>query len=130
MGNNYILRTFEARDAAAFPDFAEVGVDPAFVPPHAFTLLHGEQPIACAGVIPMAVGVGRAWFILGEAQNGQTVGLVRCLRECLDDLLAAGYFHRIEATVALNHPERERFVEFLGFEREPLTLYSRSRRRQ
>lgn len=124
---NYTLREFWPVDAQAFPKFAELGINPMVVPTYAFTLLDGFEPIACGGVTQLAPRIGRAWVMLRDPQNGHHIGFARAVKESLEDLLAMGHFNRIEATISLDRPDLERWMEFLGLTREGW-MYARTRR--
>lgn len=120
------VRPFDPGDAAYFPEFAELGIDPELVPPPAFTALSGWVPVACAGILVTAPGIGEAWMMTRQPLNGSGLWIARLVRDFVEDMFTEGRFVRIEATAAQDRPDRMRFLEFLGMHRErPLLNYGR-----
>ncbi|MGB0972635.1 MAG: hypothetical protein ACPGVG_17010 [Mycobacterium sp.] len=86
----------------------------------AFTLLHAGRPTACGGLIPIHQGRAFAWSVI--TLDTPLVPAARLARRYLDlqDML------RIETVVDCEDEPSQRWLKFIGFEREtpPLVGYN------
>lgn len=101
----------------------------------ALTLLQGDRPLACVGIVYRWEGCAAVWSLLSENIGS---AFVRFHRRLLAELDAAPY-RRVEMTVKCFHPEGHRWARMLGFEMEapcmraycidgePCALYARIR---
>ena len=117
---NYTVRMFQPEDAAYFPEFAAMGIDPARVPQPAVTGLRDGTPIGCAGFILDGCGAAEAWIILGHPRNGDGHWIAWTVRHFVKLWEKEGHLRRVWATAAEDRPEAIRFLEALGFTREGL----------
>lgn len=114
------MRAFQPGDAACFPEFTTLGIDPLRVPYPAVTALHGDEPIGCAGLILDGLGAAEGWIILQQPVNGHGVWIALTVRRFLALWEREGNLRRIWATAAENRPEAMRFLEAMGFTQEGL----------
>jgi hypothetical protein len=91
-----------------------------------FTAMRGDQPIACAGVIPAWPGRGVAWCIFAEGMRGaMIVAIHRHMAAGLWDCHTRLGMRRIEMGVHTSYVDGHRWARMLGFKREgTMRLYS------
>lgn len=86
----------------------------------AFTGFVGEEPIACAGILPGLFGMGEMWAFLSERAGPHMLALTRAGER----LIALYPFRRLETDVPVNFSPGCRWLELLGFEWEgPMRKY-------
>lgn len=87
---------------------------------HSFSLLTNGHLVASGGVYPIWEGMGEAWFIGSELVKPHRRRVVMQLREHIDELTTDNNYKRVQATARTDFKVAQRFLEFLGFEREGL----------
>lgn len=80
----------------------------------AYTLLNGDEVLACAGIVPQWQNRAMAWALVGANAGRAMVALHRAVLRCFE----IHPCRRIETTVASKFPEGHRWARMLGFERE------------
>jgi len=121
--------TEHADDLQSRPDvhkYAEIGamtkemVKQMTVKGQAFSLLTNGHLIASGGIYPIWSGFGEAWFLSsGMVANHKRPVIVQ-LKNHMVELSKEHGYHRIQATARKDWKIAQRFLEFLGFEREGL----------
>lgn len=89
---------------------------------HAWTLSIGGVVVGCGGLVPKWRGVAAAWSTVGAVPRRAWPSVTGFVRAQLDQALAEGNLHRIEASVRSDHAAGHRWAERLGF-----TLEGRAR---
>lgn len=86
----------------------------------AWSLVAGDQTLACGGVVDRGAGRGEAWMLLGADAGRRMLRLTRIVRAWLE----IAPYRRIEAASACAFPPGGRWLALLGFENEgPMTAY-------
>jgi hypothetical protein len=84
----------------------------------AFTGIDGiSRVVGCGGVILMWPGVYESWIALDENRKKEHISILKMLKQILDGL---PNIVRIQAHVSVNIPNHEKFMKFLGFEKEAI----------
>lgn len=85
----------------------------------AWTLMAGDQPVACGGAVRFWPGVGELWCWTGENARLWAVPFARHARSEVETLFnKAGGFHRLQAHVREDDPRAAAFARFLGLSLE------------
>ena len=87
---------------------------------HAFSLLTNGHLIASGGIYPIWPGFGEAWFLSSDMVVKHKRPVIVQLKKHIDALSKEHEYHRIQATAREDFTVGQRFLEFLGFEREGL----------
>lgn len=77
-----------------------------------YTVLHEDEPIACMGIVPMAVNRAWIWAFLAEGIKHRMVGLTRLTGELID----ASPFTIIEGYVISGNDKGAKWMQMLGFD--------------
>tara|TARA_Y100000310_G_scaffold74344_1_gene70458 strand:- start:218 stop:667 length:450 start_codon:yes stop_codon:yes gene_type:complete len=85
---------------------------------HAFSLLTKGHLIAAGGIFPIWDGFGEAWFIPSNLIKAHKRQVIEQLREHVERLSREDGYRRLQATARTDFAVGQRFLEFLGFERE------------
>ena len=118
-----------ADDLQSRPDvqkYAEVGamkndtIKQMAVAGQAFSLLTNGHLIASGGVYPIWSGFGEAWFLSSGMGAKHKRPVIVQLKKHIDALSKEHEYHRLQATARKDWKVAQRFLEFLGFEREGL----------
>ncbi|PHS25463.1 MAG: hypothetical protein COA84_07555 [Robiginitomaculum sp.] len=83
----------------------------------AFSCWHGDDVVLIGGIFPMWEGRMTAWLIVGKVPRYGWQNICRAVKACL---AAYADTPRIEATALASEPKAQKFLEWLGFEREGL----------
>jgi RimJ/RimL family protein N-acetyltransferase len=81
----------------------------------AFSMVDGDQVLACGGVIRQWSGVGIWWLIVGQEAKKHPRRLLLVCIEMMEKVRAKGHFHRFQLYVNPDEPRHIRFAEALGF---------------
>lgn len=84
----------------------------ATAPNRAWSVLEGEDTLACGGFVDLGQGRGRAWALLSTRPG--MVALTRIVRRGIE----LSGFRRIDCEVAANFQPARRWAEMLGFSYE------------
>lgn len=82
----------------------------------ALTLLSGEMPVACAGIISLSWHRGEAWLLTSKEFGACVKTAYGYMRHWLPALAAMGEFARVQATSF--EPTNSALFEHLGFMQE------------
>jgi len=85
---------------------------------YSFTLCDQNRIIAICGVITIHQGVGEIWLILEDNKSGNTFKIARSLKRLTDSIFRQSYFHRFQSRASADNKVENRFLRFLGFEKE------------
>lgn len=77
----------------------------------AFTALHGETVLACAGVVEVWAGRALAWALIAEDAGRHMLGIHRAV----SGFLMQAPYRRIEATVDEGFEAGHRWLRLMGF---------------
>jgi len=88
----------------------------------AWTLMAGDWPLVCGGVVRFWPGVGELWCWTGAEAGHWSVGFARLAKTAVAELFSSHGFHRLQAHVRETDQQARGFAAFLG-----LTLEGRSR---
>lgn len=97
---------------------ADYGEQVAVLGP-AYSMVDGDEVIACAGLVPIWEGRSQAWALISTEAGRHMVRIVRAIRE----FLAGQDVRRIEATVDAGFYPGHRLMAMLGFDREGMMLH-------
>lgn len=84
----------------------------------AWTALHEERILGCAGIVLQWPGMASAWMVVSEDIGRYAVWLTRTVKRFLRDAIRAYKLHRIEAVVIVGNVRNQRWIERLGFTSE------------
>lgn len=98
-------------------DWQKWAVDSSLQGP-AWTMMEGEQIVACCGVRILWEGVGEAWLIFSPAVEGHTIEATKIIKKYLRRVIDDTKLNRVQAFCATANPKAARYLEVLGFERE------------
>ena len=84
----------------------------------AYTLLLEGRVVVCAGVMLLWPGVGTVWANVSGEFPRVKVWATRTIRRMLADVIRAYGLHRLESVALADNERNQRYMEFLGFERE------------
>mgnify|MGYP003149623582 CR=1 FL=1 len=87
---------------------------------HAVSVIRNGHLIGAGGIYPVWDGLGEAWVLPSEQVARYKKSFVRLIREGIDRMTAEFEFRRVQATARADAQTAQRFLEFLGFEREGL----------
>lgn len=88
----------------------------------AYTVLDGDEVVACFGLVRLFPGRGLAWSVLSQNVGTRMVAITRAIRCLLD----ATPCRRVEMAVAAGFDAGDRWARLLGFQCEtpvPLRAY-------
>ncbi len=94
----------------------------------AYTMLDGEEVIACMGVVDAGGGVGNLWMYVTDKARGHAIPLFRFCRAGLDKVFDVMRFHRIQTVIRTDRPEYVKWALMFGFEKEGLLQQATSSR--
>jgi len=81
----------------------------------AWTVLDGDTPIACGGVVRFWPGVGECWCWVGTGVDAVPVAFARLARRIVGALVREHRFHRLQLHARLDDVRANRFATHLGF---------------
>lgn len=84
----------------------------------AWTLMAGDWPLVCGGVVRFWPGVGELWCWTGEGAGRWSVAFARQAKKCVEQLHARHGFHRLQAHVRESDVQGRGFALFLGLDCE------------
>lgn len=82
---------------------------------YALTLMGGDGPLACFGVVPRWPGVAAVWGLFSEEILAQPTALVRQVRSALGQAEIKLGLRRIETTAPEAQEKAHRWLMHLGF---------------
>lgn len=85
---------------------------------YSFTLWDGDKVIAICGVVKIHEGVGEIWLILENDKKGDVFAIARNLKRLTDRVFDISPFHRFQSRAPVDNKISNRFLNFLGFEKE------------
>ena len=83
-----------------------------------YTLLDGDEVLACAGVSTMWNGVAEGWIVLSKYAIKHRVSVARYTEQLFDGIMKDNSLWRIQASVHTTDEKAIRFAQWLGFEYE------------
>jgi len=85
------------------------------------TVTLAKQILMIAGCTKFRAGVGEVWLLLDKCYERNKIRMVAATKELMMECLVKelGYY-RLQMAIDANIPERKRWAEFLGFEKEGL----------
>lgn len=86
----------------------------------AWTMMDGDEVIACMGVLDAGGGVGNLWMYVTDKARGHAIPLFRFCQSALRRLFDVMRFHRIQTVIRTDRPEYERWAQMFCFEKEGL----------
>ena len=84
----------------------------------AFTGVIDGEIIACGGIYPIWENVGEAWFLGTDYVNKYPIIVTKTIRKYLKDLMFNNKLHRVQAHVRSDWDRANRWIEFLGMQKE------------
>lgn len=85
-----------------------------------YTLFHGDDVIACAGVHILWDGVAEGWIIMSKAAYDSPKTIARYTDRLFNDIMTENNLWRIQASVAETDIRALRFARWLDFKDEGL----------
>ena len=85
---------------------------------NAHSIIQDGHLVLSAGVWQLWPGVGEAWLLPSARLLSRPRGPVRIVRRFLDEIAKREGYTRVQATTHADFDRGERFLEWLGFERE------------
>lgn len=85
-----------------------------------FSLWHDGEVLCVGGAITVHLGVGEAFMFCKDRVNGDRFRIARAAKELMDYIFNQCPFHRLQARAETTDIINNRFLLFLGFEREAL----------
>lgn len=86
----------------------------------AFTGVENGHLVGSAGIAPLWPGVAEGWFLGGWRLHENVLSSIRVIRRELKLMVDENKIHRLQCVVRTDWPEAQRFIEFLGWEKEGL----------
>jgi len=83
-----------------------------------YTLLDGDDVLACAGVSVMWEGVAEGWIVLSKKARKHKVSVARYTDALFDDIMRDNNLWRIQASIHTTDEKAIRFAQWLEFEYE------------
>ena len=83
-----------------------------------YTLAIDNRIICCAGIITPHPKVAECWTLASKEFDQHGMFVARSIKGFLE--WVQPFYHRFQMSVREDHPEAQKFAEFLGFEREGL----------
>lgn len=80
----------------------------------AWSLLDGDEVIACGGIVILWPGVGEAWTVMGEKVKDYPLAVAKALREGIE----RSGLRRIQATVRIDDGKARKLIGLCGFKPE------------
>jgi len=105
-----VMQDFQAKHENYFDE----GVYHTLEGNFSFSVLDGEEVVACGGALEVSAGRYIAWSYLSNVAKDKMVSLTRHVRRGL----ALIPYRRMEMDVACDFPEAHRWAKMLGFEME------------
>ncbi len=90
------------------------------VPGHGISVIRNGYLLGSGGVFPIWEGLGEAWVMPSNLVSSHKKMFVKLIRSNLEQMTEKFNFRRVQATARADLPKAQRFLEFLGFEREGL----------
>tara|TARA_R110000765_G_scaffold107257_5_gene198033 strand:+ start:201 stop:665 length:465 start_codon:yes stop_codon:yes gene_type:complete len=87
---------------------------------HSVSVIRNGHLLGSGGIFPVWDGMGEAWVLPAANVKKNKKVFVKLIRENMERLSDEYGFRRIQATARADAPIAQRFLEFLGFEREGL----------
>lgn len=87
---------------------------------HAVSVVNNGHLLGSGGVYPVWPNLGEAWVIPSNLIHQHKRIFIQIVRKHLEDMTDKFAFTRVQATAKADFPKAQRFLEFLGFEREGL----------
>jgi len=84
----------------------------------AWTLMAGDWPLACGGIVRFWPGVGELWCWAGFEADQRAMAFARLAKGSVDGLFVGHGFHRVQAHVREDDDRAQRFARFLGLSLE------------
>ena len=84
----------------------------------AWSIMNGEEIVACCGVRILWEGVGEAWLVFSGGVEGHTIEATKIIRRYLRRIIEDQKLRRVQAFTSVNAPKSARYLEVLGFEKE------------
>ncbi|OPY08256.1 MAG: hypothetical protein A4E67_01024 [Syntrophaceae bacterium PtaB.Bin038] len=84
----------------------------------AYTIMSGDEIVACCGVRVIWEGVGEAWLVFSPAIQEHTLEATKIIRTYLRKIIEDSKLRRVQAFASTAAPRAARYLETLGFERE------------
>jgi len=85
---------------------------------YAYTMLHGEEVIACIGVTFITSGVAEIWAITGKLVDKYPKDFHKRCQEIISEAFEKAELHRLQCTAEVDYDRTIKWLERLGFERE------------
>jgi len=84
----------------------------------AYTLLYDDKILCCGGVCFYREGFGEAWILCSHGVEDHPLITVRAVKNVIEDIMKFCQVHRVQATVRCDWDRAQKFIEFLGFQKE------------
>ncbi len=84
----------------------------------AFTGVINGNIVACGGIYPIWDNVGEAWFLGTDHVNQYPVIITKTIRKYLNNLMSLNKLHRVQAHVRSDWDRANRWIKFLGMQKE------------
>lgn len=97
-----------------FLDYAPEGLSEQLAARPSITVLAGDTPLLCGGVIELWPGRGLCWAYFAEGIRERMTAVVRAARRFIDANAPA----RLEMDTEIDHEEGHRLARLLGFRLE------------
>jgi len=85
----------------------------------AWTMMEGDEVLACGGIFTIEKGIGFLWAYISDEAKGHGRSLIMHSRRMVAGAVKNGCF-RVQAVVRADKPEYERFIELVGLSKEGL----------
>jgi hypothetical protein len=85
------------------------------------TVVHNNQILCISGCTELRAGVGEVWLLVDEAFKYHRIRFVRAVKTLMEEyLVKERRFYRLQMAIDASINERQRWAEYLGFEKEGL----------
>lgn len=106
------------QEEAALRDYKPELVGRLLTSAAAWTLMDGDEPIVCGGILLYWTGVAEIWFHGGLESTRHAVPVFRNSKRLVNEWIKTFGLHRIQLTIDESFTASYRFAEALGFELE------------
>lgn len=81
----------------------------------AITIFNHDRILALGGVLQFWKGVGEAWMMVSPEGRNKGMALFKIMDRFLNDCFENKLFHRVQASIVINHPSAHKSIMRLGF---------------
>ena len=90
------------------------------IPDHSYSMISNGHLIAAGGIFPIWTSTGEAWLIPSDRVSRVKKSFAYSVRHVFGLLVEENSYRRVQASARADYRGGQRFLEWLGFEREGL----------